>query len=251
MAPKIIGFSSMDDFNRVRQSVARSETDVGSNRIPRAQSPVAPQNDVIGVWGDPSNDCPAFGIMLTNGAKQISTGWWVDQGKRPDTYGCQSNFLVATQQGVKTNAGGGAQAPSGFPPRFVVAYDSADGTPAAGELWGPRSGTFLAKKNTGGFRVIKAFDTTNHWMLAYSEPFTLFRGTADADIAAGAQGTVSIFYRSSGTAYTDTTVNESNVLNDLDVTVKSGSVVWCAFDAYMNSGTYTEGWVIRQSAFSC
>jgi hypothetical protein len=77
-------------------------------------------------------------------------------------------------------------------------------------------------------------------------PSMRFRGVADASIAADATGTVSIYYRSGSTAYTDTTIN-ATCLNDLDATVPSAADVEVSWDS---DGT-TARWKIVQSDFSC
>jgi hypothetical protein len=191
--------------------------------------------------------------MLRDGYQQTSSGI-VIKGKRPDTYGCRENFMLANEDGVMHSKGGAAQGVGPWGPgRFLALYDSADGTPAENEIWGPRSGTFKLKLNTGGFRVIKVYDSTNHLVIVEAVPFTELTGTANADIASGAAGTVSILYRSSSTAFTDTTADtpSGSVVNALDQTVKSGSKIECVYSPYPSSGTMVEGWKIIQSDFTC
>jgi hypothetical protein len=99
--------------------------------------------------------------------------------------------------------------------------------------------TYILMEINGGFEVLN--------------PTLEFRGTANADITSGSTGTVSIFYKSAVNAYTDTTSDtaSNSVLNALDGTVKSGSVVQCVFDPYISGGNPVEGWRISQAAFSC
>ncbi len=77
-------------------------------------------------------------------------------------------------------------------------------------------------------------------------PTLRMRGISDAGIAVDATGTVSIYYRTGATTFTDTTVN-ATCLNDLDVAVPSAADVQCVWEAY---GT-TAGWTIIQTDFSC
>lgn len=70
----------------------------------------------------------------------------------------------------------------------------------------------------------------------------MLRGVADSVIAADATGTVSVYYRSGATAWTDTGYNVT-ALNDLDGDVSSSAVVVCRPEHY---GT-TAGWVIIQA----
>src|SRR6266700_6989666 len=45
-------------------------------------------------------------------------------------------------------------------PAFAL-YDSADGTPANGEIWGPGTDTFKLKKGKPGFLIVGGVDATN------------------------------------------------------------------------------------------
>lgn len=216
---QIVGFRSMDDFQRVAKATRGYETSQADRTLGRANDSGGDDYDAIGVKNGEATDCPPFGIMLTNGSI-AKDSWFVDIGKRPDVYGCQYNFLIATQDGVKAGKFGGAQ--SGIGNRYVVAYDSSDGTPAAGENWGPRSGTFLAKKNTGGFVVVKVVDSTKFWVLVRAEPMIAVNGTIASDLAPDASGTLTVFTGAPGSE-TTTSQTISSVRNSSDCTLKSGS----------------------------
>lgn len=239
MPPQIWGFSDEQGFRRCRESIYVTERSVGTNRVPRPVPPTDFDNDVIGVYnGEASNDCPAFGIMLTNGNQSIN-GWYFDKGKRPDTYGCQTNFLVADSVGVKHSASGAAQGGRGG--RYIVAYDNSDGTPSAGDRWGPRSGTFLAKKDTGGFAVIAVVDSTNHWMLCYSEPMWSVKGKPNADILTDASGTLNIYI---GTDGSETQANGSptmTVWNGSSCTIKSAKMAEAAYFGSTQTFRFSSG----------
>ncbi len=191
---------------------------------------------------------PAFGCMRISGTSTIEQGRVILTCERPDTYGAQYwhvlNGPIAVDNELK-----GICTRSGI---MVGLYDDADGTPVFGQIWGPRSGGYKLKLNTPGFFCLGApTNTTDFLALFTTRPFLRFRGVADADIAADATGTVSIYYRSGATAYTDTTVN-ATALNDLDDTVPSGASVECVYDPYPGgAGAYTESWRIIQSDFSC
>src|SRR5262249_49771951 len=110
---------------------------------------------------------------------------------QPNTFGCQANCFVngpvpvaAGQYGFCTRAG-----------PVVALYDTADGTPAFGDAWGPRSGTWQLKKNTGGF-LRRAPPTNAALGLALFVPLPMltFRGkTTAAAINKGASGTINIY----------------------------------------------------------
>jgi hypothetical protein len=110
-------------------------------------------------------------------------------------------------------------------------YDTADGTPAFGESWGPRDATWKLKKNTGGFRVLGNADSTNGVVVVVSVPMMGFFGKTDAAHAKGANGTVSIYWGSD--AGTDTTENMTSVYN-LFASVSSGKNVRCEWQGDMD-----------------
>lgn len=89
---------------------------------------------------------------------------------------------------------------------YRVAYDPADGTPAFGESWGWKPGTYLAKKNGLGLKalgVASREDSTNHILLATREEPPFYLCKADSSISKGSTGTVSIYTMSE----VDTTIN--------------------------------------------
>ena len=100
-------------------------------------------------WGIPwkntaASDCPPFGVIE-------STGVWVGdnlQGTRP-TGSTTATFYF--NSGVTIPPGGTGSATQDTP--FWVAYDEADGTPAALAEWGPQSGTWLLKNAGTGFVI--------------------------------------------------------------------------------------------------
>lgn len=197
---------------------------------------------------DAGSQAPAFGILRVTGFVADAEEPYVTVGQ-PNTYGSQHSHAINDEVPVEPGKFGLCTLGLTVP----ALYDSADGTPAFGESWGPRASTWKLKKNTGGFRVLGVTDSANHLVLVAQEPFLNFRGTANAAIAADTRGTASIFCRSGDTAYTDTTVDTptNGVLNDLDVEVPSGATIECRFDPYVTGGTWTESWRIVQSDFEC
>ena len=163
-------------------------------------------------WEEFKNDSgeqiPAFACMRVTGMTTLG-GRNVLTVQKPNTYGSQymhrlnGPFPVEIgKYGICTRSAGAA-----------ALYDTADGTPALGERWGPRDATWKLKKNTGGWMVMGNSDATNGIVIVQQAPMLSFVGKCDAAIAKNAKGTVSIYYRSSLTAYTDTTVNMSDVYN--------------------------------------
>lgn len=199
--------------------------------------------------GEASQDCPGYGVMLTNGIQSLGSDMadYVPKLKRPDTYGCQWNAFIAGPDGIDHQSRGAAQmADHG---QYVALYDDADGTPASGEMWGPRASTFKLKKNTGGFQVLGVVNSTRKLVLVRTAPFLQFRGVTNGAISSDARGTVSIYYRNSSTSapfWTDTTVDTptNSVVNGLDGDIDSGASVECVYDPLSDG---TEQWKITQA----
>jgi len=187
--------------------------------------------------GEASADCPAFGVMLANGVNG-SAPRVLPKTKQPDVYGCQADFFVAGPSGIKHQTSGRAQKG----PTYVVAYDSGDGTPAAGECWGPRSGTNLLKKNTGGFIVLGVTDTTRHYVAVVSEQMLQFVGQTLDAIGQGAAGRVTVYTGAPGTpgSETSTGANVSNVYSRF-YNIPAGMWVRCEWDYG------TRGWEVVES----
>jgi len=174
---------------------------------------------------------PAYGVVrISNYARGVPSV------SRSNIYGAQYNHLVNGPYNVDNTLFGNAA--SSFP--AMAAYDSADGTPAFGELWGPRSGTFLLKKNTPGFRVVggtvsgdgndeyaNGIDTVAHLVLVRPEPFLRFRGTTTIAHNYQTSQSVNIFYGTGG-SYIDSTIDMANVYNDFaDLAIsKQVECVW-------------------------
>lgn len=174
---------------------------------------------------DSGEEIPAFACMRITGAEVVSTGRVTLTVGKPNTFGAQYNHVfngplkVANgKYGLCTRSDGAA-----------ALYDSADGTPAFGESWGPRDATWKLKKNTGGFLIEIVTNSNDKIAAVKSCPWTSFQGKCDAAIAKNAKGTVSIYYRSSLTAYTDTTVNMDDVLNS-SCAAASGDYVHCVWE---------------------
>ena len=182
-------------------------------------------------YNSDSSTCPAFGVFRTTGLKAVE-GVTSSQmplpnlpinGAQPNTYGSQYTHFLNGPVEILTTRFGTFQDDDKM---MIAAYDTSDGTPAAGESWGPRTGTWLLKKNTGGFMIIGNLNTTQGWALVKRVPFIRFHGVTDAAIAKDASGTVSIFYGTG--AGTDSTVNMSSVYNafgDIAIT-KDCECVW-------------------------
>ena len=101
------------------------------------------------VYNGAGSDMPAYGVGLLDGDQTVDEGD-CPKVKQPDTYGCQNNVFVNGGSPI-TEAGFGYAQFFGRP--LIAAYDSADGTPASGDRWRPRSGTPPSSRGRGRGRA--------------------------------------------------------------------------------------------------
>ena len=99
-----------------------------------------------------------------------------------------------------------------------VAYNDSAGTPAYGEVWGPKSGQWTLEKHRAGFTIQGNATTIDSVdvVLAVQEHVNLLIGKADADIAKGASGVVSVWMGEAGSeADTDWSLTAYNRSEDV------------------------------------
>jgi hypothetical protein len=132
----------------------------------------------IEYYNDSGEEIPAFGVMRISGMRK-KDGRPVIECKKPHTFGSQGQHRINGPVPVESSQYGVCLIGN----HVAALYDTADGTPAFGESWGPRDGTWKLKKNTGGFRVLGNADTTNGVVVVVSVPMMLDRGT-DTIVAA-------------------------------------------------------------------
>jgi hypothetical protein len=153
---------------------------------------------------------PAYAIVRVTGVSSVEAGRVVLTVDQPNAFGCQSNCFVngpvpvsAGQYGYCTRSG-----------PMVALYDPADGTPAFGDAWGPRNGTWKLKKNTGGFFCLGAPTNASLGLALFAPlPMLTVRGkTAAAAINKGASGTINIYTGGLGSE-TDSGQTLANVYN--------------------------------------
>jgi hypothetical protein len=143
---------------------------------------------------------------------------------KPNTYGSQGLHALNGPQAVAAGASGLCT----FAMPAPAVYETSDGTPAFGEKWGPRDGSWKLRKNTGGFQIAGSPDATHGVVLVVASPMLSFVGKTDADHDKGATGTVSIYAGSLGSE-SDTGANMTDVYNRF-ADIASGKWVRCAWN---------------------
>jgi hypothetical protein len=101
----------------------------------------------------PDDDVPGYGVMVAydsqtedNGSILLKTQQLQTDGERP--------IFINGPGNCGSKSSGICFRPDAT--ICVVAYDTNDGTPAVGEIWGPQPGTYLIKKGTSGFKILDA-----------------------------------------------------------------------------------------------
>ena len=99
------------------------------------------------VYNTTSEEIPAFAVMRISGSRFVATdtdqrGQVVLEVAKPNTFGAHTETII---NGPRPIAPGGYGT---YTAGEIVAglYDTADGTPAANEAWGPRNGVWKLKK---------------------------------------------------------------------------------------------------------
>ncbi len=164
---------------------------------------------------------PAYGVVRVTGVSIVEAGRVVLTVDQPNAYGCQANCFINGTVAVSAGQYGSCMRAGAL----VALYDTADGTPAFGDAWGPRSGTWKLKKNTGGFFCLGPPTNSGLGLALFAPlPMLSFRGQPTADVAAGASGTVNIYAGAFGSETALSGQSISNVRNDSSCTVKGNQI---------------------------
>ena len=172
-----------------------------------------------------SSRVPAYGVVRATGVSLVEPGRAVTTADQPNTFGCQSNCFINGPTPVDSGRFGYATRTA----PIIALYDGTDGTPACGDAWGPRSGTWKLKKNTGGFFVLGVTNTALNLVLVVPAPMLTFRGkTTAAAINKGSSGTVNIYTGALGSE-TDSGQTMPNVYNRF-ANASQGKWVTCGWN---------------------
>ncbi len=174
-------------------------------------------------FNNSGEDVPEFGCVLLSNTQQMVSSLYM-LGAKPSAYGAQYSHGFNIGGIVPQDSGGLCS----LGEMSLAAYDPNDGAPNIGEIWGPRSGTWLLKKDTGGFLVIGAPDATNNTVLVLPVPMLQVYGKADADISKGSAGSFTIWAGTPGSE-TTTGITMAGIYNRWG-DISSGSWVRADFD---------------------
>jgi hypothetical protein len=178
----------------------------------------------IGFRNDSGETIPAFAVMEITGTVTVDSAVLFTVEKQ----GTELNrfMLVNGPDTVSTSQIYGTGSFVDLPDR--VLYDSADGTPAAGQVWGPYPGSWALRRHMYGFRILGEADTNGTHVRCLQDPiFTGVLGKTDASHAKSATGTVSVW---KGDHSADSGANISSVYNSFAL-VASGKWVHVGWTA--------------------
>lgn len=183
-----------------KQLPAMPQQPPGLNFNPGIQ--VGSDDGGIPIKNDSGAIIPAYGLVRLTGVTVVVTGGLPKlyyTVSKPNAFGSQYDVWVNGPDEIAIGGTGFAQ--SSEP--YLASYETGDGTPAFGELWGPRNNEWVARKNTGGFKVLGG--SGGGLVRIFREPFLVFAGTAHTAFSANASGTAKIFMGANGSE-TDTGV---------------------------------------------
>lgn len=214
-----------DDFANQHREMLRAIRNIRPQRsFPDRRQHFTQLPTGIGFRNDSGETIPAFACMRVTGEITVSGAvlWTVT---KPDTTFARF-YLINGPDTVSTNDLYGTGSFVDLPDR--VLYDSADGTPAAGEVWGPYPSQWGLKRHMYGFRILGDADTSSLHVRCLQDPiFTGVLGKTDASHAKSATGTVSVW---KGNHSADSGANIAGVYNSFAAvaTTKWVKVDWNA-----------------------
>jgi hypothetical protein len=163
---------------------------------------------------------PAYGLLRATGVSIVEPGRVVLTVDQPNAFGCQANCFVNGP--VPVAAGQYGYCTRGGP--LVALYETSDGTPAFGDSWGPRSGTWKLKKNTGGFFCLGGPTNAGLGLALFVPlPMLTVRGQVSSDVASGSNGTLTVYTGAFGSE-TSTSQTIANVQNNSSCTIKANKM---------------------------
>lgn len=205
-----------------------------------AYDPGSDYNNCVAQFrNDSGEEIPANGCMRITGSATVGGQQYLI-AEKPNTYGSQYLHWFNGDQPVADGKFGTCYKGS-----FVRAlYDTADGTPAVGERWGPRSGTWKLKKNTGGWQILGGH--SSGIVTVQHAPMLRFIGRLTTAAQMNSRVDVTIYARTGLVTgwYTSTSVDMLGVLNIFGA-IPVNRYVNCQWE---DCGDMPGAWVITAAA---
>ena len=190
-----VNFETLNDFRRMARVVKRLEREVSNLHRPRQHRRRAVVNQ-RGVNIFTSAEIPPYGCFKFSGF--TGTARRALTVAQSTATGAQHSHGFNT--GITLDASNHGWAQPG--PPWLALYDTADGTPVAGESWGPISGSWKLRKRVGGFAALGVETIASvGYVWVMPAPFLLGKGRLDGDLATGGSATVSVYDENGDTTY--------------------------------------------------
>ena len=212
-----------DDALRQVNALIRKDRIRESQRPQRRQQHASFSSSGIGVYNSSGETVPAFGVMRIVSATTLGEAVVYEIGKQSTEF---QRFMLVNGAEELTN---GSYGPGYFLDIAGRAlYDSSDGTPAYGQVWGPYPSSWKLRRHMYGFRILGDVNSTDtHVRCTQHYITTGILGKTDASHAKSATGTVSVW---KGDHSADSGANISSVYNSFAAvaTTKWVKVDWTA-----------------------
>ena len=140
-------------------------------------------------YNDSSETVPAYGVIkVTDSTSKF--GQSVLTGDKPDA---TDSRLYAINH--RFDIGAGKYGRCAYDTPVKALYDTADGTPANNELWGPESGSWKLVKYATGFQILGGVNTDYSTVMvqAIPAPARWHWAKLDGTLSAGGSATASIW----------------------------------------------------------
>lgn len=171
-------------------------------------------------------DIPAASIVKIIDLKVVQSRFYLEV----DECDSAANFILGVtgpQQDMASGSYGDVKPMGGV---FYCKYDTADGTPANEENWGPDNGTLLLKKNFGGGQYAVIGSDSDVEIAVVMHTAAVHRwGKADTAIVENATGTVSIYSGTGAKSAWVDTEDDVTARNLSDSQADAGSFVWLTY----------------------
>lgn len=184
------------ETGRKLQQLLKQRAPGARQKIPRVKVDKPQQRTAF--YNDSGEEIPAYGVMKITGKESVGTPGtashrWFYRVDKPDNAFVR-NFLVNGSRAVPTGKHGYAQTG----PHVRALFDDADGTPTAGDGYGPKPGQWSLAKNYPETALVAGPHGDGATLLAEWHDVESVLATADADIATGATGAGTILKGASG-----------------------------------------------------
>lgn len=176
----------------------------------------------IGVYNSSGETVPAFGVMRIVSATTLGDEVVYEIGKQATEF---QRWMLVNGEDELTN---GSYGPGYFLDLAGRAlYDSADGTPAYGQVWGPYPSSWKLRRHMYGFRILGDANSTDTHVRCLQEFVMGVAAKTDATLTKDSTATCSVW---KGDRSADSGANISSVTNPY-ATVASAKrirVIWHA-----------------------